>query len=100
MEFMQKQTTDQKRWLEIDGDHGTAFVQYDAVYLSQNQKTCAPQKADLQAFYDGDEIYSIEIIDGYGARLSAPGYMDCTAWAVFETPEEARKYLNETFEKD
>lgn len=55
-------------------------------------------KADCQGFYDGDKIYSIEIIDGYGARLSAPGYMDCTEWTVFKTQEQAQNYLNETYD--
>jgi|TARA_R110000787_G_C13337150_1_gene437871 hypothetical protein len=98
MEFMQKQVTTQNRWLEIDGDQGITFVQYDFVYGSQNQKTCSPKKADCQGFYDGDKIYSIEIIDGYGARLSAPGYMDCTEWTVFKTQEQAQNYLNETYD--
>ena len=38
-------------------------------------------------------IENIETIEGYGARLSASGYMDCTEWAVFDTREEAAQYL-------
>jgi hypothetical protein len=34
---------------------------------------------------------------GYGARLSAPGYMDCTDWVVFDTFEEADEYLAEMY---
>ena len=37
---------------------------------------------------------------GYGARLSAPGYLDCTEWAVFETEDEAREYLEEMYPDD
>jgi hypothetical protein len=31
------------------------------------------------------------------ARLSAPGYMDCTDWTMHETRAEAESYLVETF---
>ena len=40
---------------------------------------------------------SWENIQGYGARLSAPGYMDCTEWCVFDSVEEAEEYLTETY---
>ena len=34
------------------------------------------------------------------AGLSAPGYLDCTPWSVFETEEEAEQYLAEMFGDD
>ena len=35
---------------------------------------------------------------GFYARLSAPGYLDCTEWAgPFETEHEAEIYLVETY---
>lgn len=34
----------------------------------------------------------------WGARLSAPGYTDCTEWCVFDTEKEAHNYLVETYE--
>ena len=37
---------------------------------------------------------------GYGARLSAPGYMDCTDWTVFDTEQGAIDYLAETYLED
>jgi len=43
----------------------------------------------------------IEEETGWFARLSAPGYMDCTEWAgPFATEEEARDYIVETYEVD
>ena len=41
---------------------------------------------------------SLEVIDGWGARLSAPGYMDCTDWSVFATESEANKFLAEYYD--
>lgn len=45
-------------------------------------------------------IQEWETIRGYGARLSAPGYLDCTEWTVFETEQEALDYLEEMYEED
>ena len=44
-----------------------------------------------ERFIDGGVIW------GYGARLSAPGYLDCTDWAVFDTEDEAVEYLAEEY---
>lgn len=34
---------------------------------------------------------------GWGARLSAPGYLDCTEWCVLDSEEEAREYLMDNY---
>ena len=34
---------------------------------------------------------------GYGARISAPGYCDCTEWAVYDTEKEAWEGLLEMY---
>jgi hypothetical protein len=35
------------------------------------------------------------------ARLSAPGYLDCTDWAgPFDSKEEAQNYIRDTYEVD
>ena len=35
---------------------------------------------------------STRSIKGYGVRLSAPDYLDCTEWVVFDTLDEAEEY--------
>jgi len=40
----------------------------------------------------GDQT-CLDMRKGYGARLSAPGYLDCTEWEVFDTEQEACSYL-------
>lgn len=34
-----------------------------------------------------------ETVTGFGARLDAPGYMDCTEWTVYDTAAEAARAL-------
>lgn len=46
---------------------------------------------------DQDEIDSIEYGHCYGARLSAPGYLDCTDWSLYETFELAAESLIEMY---
>lgn len=45
-----------------------------------------------------DDVTEISQRTGYGARLSASGYMDCTEWTVFDTEMEAIEFLIETYE--
>ena len=49
---------------------------------------------------DNCDINFIEIIEGWGARLSAPGYLDCTDWAVHDTEAEAHEYLTDMYGDD
>jgi hypothetical protein len=41
--------------------------------------------------------FTIDIRDGYLARLSMPGYADCTEWSAFDTYDEAAQYLIDTY---
>lgn len=84
------------RWIEIDGNNGIEYVPFDHVF-NQNTKTLSPNKEELQDYYSGNRIDEISIIDGYGARLSMSGYLDCTDWTVFRTREEAIQYLDDTY---
>lgn len=53
--------------------------------------------AYVRDYASGRKIQSVELIEGWGARLSAPGYMDCTEWSVFDSEEEAITYLDEMY---
>jgi hypothetical protein len=50
----------------------------------------------IQPYTEGTPL-SWENVKGFGARLSAPGYLDCTEWTVFDTEDEAREYLAENY---
>lgn len=95
MSFMQKQVI-YDRWFEVDTSQGIWFLPQDLI-----GKTTKPKHSELRDYLPpGAKIYSTELRDGYGARLSAPGYLDRTEWAVFETKDEAEQYLAETYEDE
>jgi hypothetical protein len=50
--------------------------------------------------YVEDTPETWENVKGYGARLSAPGYLDCTEWTVFDTTEEAITFLDKYYPED
>lgn len=106
MSFMQKQITNKQAWVKVETSIGTEFI--DAVSLglhlrdSQTQTHTLTDKeresaiSDLSDYCEGT-IQEWETVRGYGARLSAPGYLDCTEWTVFDTPEKAEAYLDEMY---
>lgn len=113
MGFMEQQITGKMGWIEISTLNGTWFVQ--AMDISQDVLDyCAERSADICEIpenikaeiiqftecFDLEDIDGIEYVEGYGTRLSAPGYMDCTEWCVFDTVEEAEAYIKETYGDD
>ena len=109
MGFMQKQVTHKQSWIQVETTCGTEFI--DAVSLGLNLRdsqtethplTDKEREQAISALSDYCEgtIQEWETIQGYGARLSAPGYLDCTEWSVFYTPEEAEQYLDEMYGDD
>jgi len=106
MSFMQKQVTHKQPWIEVETSHGTEWI--DAVSLGLNVRDSETKThpltdkeresivSQLSDYCEGT-IQEWKTVRGYGARLSAPGYLDCTEWTVFDTPEEAQAYLDETF---
>lgn len=85
MSHMEKQI-EYGRWIEVETLSGTFFLDFE------------PVGSELLQFLDvtnEDLIESIQTIRGWGARFSAPGYMDCTEWVVFATKKEAEDYLDE-----
>lgn len=59
-----------------------------------------PIPSALADYCENREAWRIELTTGYGARLSAPGFLDRTEWCVFETEKEAREYLDEAEESE
>lgn len=102
MPFMKKQITDKVRWLRVETNQGTECVSVFDTGLDWPNSEGLPEDAlqesldQLQDYCEGKPA-SWENIQGYGARLSAPGYLDCTEWTVFDTPERAREYLEEMY---
>jgi hypothetical protein len=107
--FMQHQVTGLKNWLRVETSTGSEFIRIaDVGLFVRNSQTLTHPATDAELFtakvkispYCDGEPQTWENIKGYGARLSAPGYLDCTEWSVFETEEEAREYLEEMYPED
>jgi hypothetical protein len=99
--FLEGQMTDKTDWLRLETDRGSWLVAVDDLEISdaealdclenENEKAIAY----LLRFTDGGTLNEVEHVVGYGVRLSAPGYLDCTEWDVYTTKREARKALRE-----
>jgi hypothetical protein len=109
MSFMEPQI-EQGQWYEVDTDNGTDFIPFDVigdVGLEEGESANDWSQDDRQdkivaamQDYCGADPHEVKLITGFGARLSAPGYLDCTDWAVFETEQEARDYLRDELGAD
>jgi hypothetical protein len=111
MGFMQRQVTVKRKWYEIETNAGTWFVDVDDVDggkfaeslaggLELDTWALAQLEKDYLQYTEGSRLEGLSVREGYGARLSAPGYMDCTEWTVFDTEQEANDYLEETYGDD
>jgi len=89
-EFMKPEIT-HDRWWELSTSDGTVFLPME---LSDGTPEDLLQYTELS---NVDDIYDVEEREGYGARMSAPGYMDATDWTVFDTEKAAEEYLDEYY---
>ena len=106
MAFMQPEIIKQ-RWLSIDGPNGSEYIPADLVRepsLGSFGEAKRKQFAECEEFKayvfdhakdycENTKFWELAFVDGFGARFSAPGYLDCTDWSVFDTEAEAIKYL-------
>jgi hypothetical protein len=93
MAFMNYEITNKQDWWQVE-DNGTNF--YPCAYFTR-EEVAKMHQIDLA---DEDEAEQIEQIKGYGARLSASGYLDCTEWGVYQTRAEAKAALDEMYGDD
>lgn len=101
MPFMEAQLTEKQMWYELDGPRGTEWIPGEIVgdiilphYEAGDARIPVP--FELQDYTENRELYRpAERIMGYGVRLSAPGYLDCTEWEVFTNFKEARKRFHQ-----
>ena len=96
MAFMEPEIIGCDYW-EVSANHGeTHYVPCDVESDPAELADYVDGTIDLDD--DGKPI--AERKTGFLARLSAPGYMDCTDWTAHDTEDEARAYLAETFGDD
>lgn len=112
--FMPSFITEKTSWYSVESSDGTTFIQLSDVgdlpgltvvgdTVSSPDDSTEPYacrwitiRDALCDFVDGT-IESIEFITGHGARLSAPGYMDCTEYTIHDTEHDAIVYLVDTY---
>ncbi len=111
MAFMQPQIY-RAEYFKVDTSMGTEIVPCDVVRLpfavnfaaggvfTEDSSGWQHLVRALAPYVEGSEIYSVCPESGYLARLSAPGYMDCTDWSDHATEDEAREYLREMYGDD
>jgi hypothetical protein len=100
-------------WVEVDAYSGTTFIPADVFsadegkaihdFIDGESDELTEEVRDaLDAYVEGggESVRSVSVRGGWGARLSAPGYLDCTEWSVFDTEEEARESVAEMYGED
>lgn len=103
--FMQPFVTKRMEWVEIDGPCGITYVPGDifsretlqAIKNAEDEDTPDELIALARDYYESSTIYYVAVTKGFGARMSAPGYMECTEWFVFNTEAEAEAYLEKYY---
>lgn len=109
MGFMQNQITEkQDGWQVETRDAGTCVIPGDVVSVPDWLVRGFPITADcpdgffsafcdvISDYVEGRDIISIEAIASvHFARLSAPGYLDCSDWTAHKTIKGAREYLRD-----
>ena len=82
-------------YFEVSTSYGMEVVPTDV--CGRTMTTIADA---LRLYLDGkptDEDDECEVKHGWLARMSAPGYMDCTPWTAFETEAGAHAALQEMY---
>lgn len=83
-------------YIEVETSDGTEIVTIPMV----PDGVCFLRAGNFQEYCHGkiiDPEAQLEIESGYLARMSAPGYMDCTDWTAHKTQEAAEDYLIENY---
>lgn len=103
MKFMEKQLTGREEWAKVEiQSAGTFYIPVEQLCLTlpewidrfnDDSKWLLECQTLLEIYLPPGDFLSVEKVKGYGARLSAPGYLDCTDWTVFKTEDEAWNYL-------
>ena len=93
MAFMTYEITSKQPWWQVE-DNGTTF--YPCGFFTREQ-IAEMHDLDLD---DEEQAERIEQIQGYGARLSAPGYLDATEWGVYDSRAAAWAALEEMYGND
>lgn len=105
-------TTDSPEWQALCAGFMTPDIYFGGFFLVETSagtecipadvigRTCSTAAESFADYCEGsidDPDALVEYREGWLARLSAPGYMDCTDWSHHETEADAVEYLVETY---
>lgn len=82
-------------YFEVETTNGTEIVPGDVI-----GRFCGTAAEAFANYVEGkiaDPEECIECKNGWLARMSAPGYMDCTDWTAHESEQAAQEYLRDTY---
>ena len=96
MAFMQPQVF-KATWHRIVTDNGDTFVTSDCVGLVDEDDTSDDANAireSAKLYIESGTVNAVELCaETFGARFSAPGYMDRTEWSLFASEKDAWAHL-------
>ena len=81
--MMQAQILGPCRWVRLVNEDGSYWFTTDT---------------DCEGVFNASKWEYVD--EQFGARLSMPGYLDCTEWTVFDTHEEARAFIEEEWPEE
>jgi hypothetical protein len=85
-------------WIVIDGVYGVSVYPED--YFSEGEALADYLGTDRLAENIG-KVEECETVKGWCARLSMPGYLDCTEWfGPFTSEQSAADHIHETYIED
>lgn len=93
MAFMQPQVY-RGMYFEVETTHGTEIVPRDDGSPSSALSVDVAMLRDRLEGEPLDPRAHCDVLEGWLARLSAPGYLDCTPWGAYATEQEARDSLD------
>jgi hypothetical protein len=99
--FMEKEIYKGKAWL-VETTDGTEVIPDDVVtmpdFVGESDEEQSEALKILQPYCEGGIIEVPDCaVGGYLARMSAPGYLDCTPWSLYETEHEAETELDRLY---
>lgn len=87
--------TEKQKWWKVETVDGDHFLQQSVVGMD----TSSEALLEYLPTSDIDSIIDCTEIEGYGIRVSAPGYLDTSEWSVHDTEKEAKIDLAYIFER-
>ena len=85
-------------YFQVETTHGTEIVPVDAI-----GRTAVTHVKALLNYLEGaalDDDERVIVSEGWLARMSAPGYMDCTSWGAYPSESSALAYLDDMYGED